>query len=51
MIMGASGPDCVAVAAAVPTAGCVWLDFELPVLGADREYVVPAIPMWHNRCV
>ena len=40
-----------AQAGAVPTAGCVWLDFELPVFGADREFVVPAIPMWHNRCV
>ncbi|KAG2435830.1 hypothetical protein HXX76_007025 [Chlamydomonas incerta] len=49
LMMSSSGADCVRVAGAVPTAGCVWLDFELPVFGADREFVVPAIPMWHNR--
>lgn len=50
LLMSASGPDCVRVAGAVPSAGCVWLDFELPVFGADSAAVPIAAPMWHNRC-
>ncbi|KAG2441348.1 hypothetical protein HYH02_009940 [Chlamydomonas schloesseri] len=49
LLMSASGPDCVRVAGAVPSAGCVWLDFELPVFGADSAAVPTAAPMWHNR--
>eukprot|EP00198_Chlamydomonas_reinhardtii_P005663 XP_001694999.1 predicted protein [Chlamydomonas reinhardtii] len=49
LLMSASGPDCVRVAGAVPSAGCVWLDFELPVFGADSAAVPIAAPMWHNR--
>ncbi|KAG2437206.1 hypothetical protein HXX76_005869 [Chlamydomonas incerta] len=49
LVMSASGPDCVRVAGAVPSAGCVWLDFELPVFGADSAAVPTAAPMWHNR--
>ncbi|GFR53208.1 hypothetical protein Agub_g15914, partial [Astrephomene gubernaculifera] len=50
LMLGPSGPDCVArVAPALPSCGCVWLDWELPVVGAEREWVPAAVPMWHNR--
>ncbi|GIL82746.1 hypothetical protein Vretifemale_11618 [Volvox reticuliferus] len=49
MMLSSSGSDCVRVAAALPSAGCVWLDWELPVLGAERDLVPAAVPLWHNR--
>ncbi|GLI67397.1 hypothetical protein VaNZ11_011582, partial [Volvox africanus] len=49
MMVRSSGTDCVRLAAALPSTGCVWLDWELPVLGAERDLVPAAVPLWHSR--
>ena len=49
-MMLSNGPaDCMRVAGAMPVIGCVWLDFQLPLVGLERIMLVSAIPMWHNR--
>ncbi|EFJ41466.1 hypothetical protein VOLCADRAFT_98512 [Volvox carteri f. nagariensis] len=49
LMLGDSGPECVRVASALPSTGCVWMEWDLPVVGAERDLVPVAAPLWHNR--
>lgn len=50
MMLSSGAEECMTVAGHLPRVGCVWSEFLMPIFGADKDWVAPAIPQWHNRC-
>eukprot|EP00798_Chlamydomonas_sp_ICE-L_P030110 gene30110-35086_t len=49
MVLGFTEKDCEVLSKELPSYGCVWDHFMLPMVGKDIYRVAKAVPLWHNR--